>query len=60
MNNLKIVLKGIKIASNILDIPEPSIYFASSNELPNNEVTAVFRHKEYEIIFNEDWLTKVP
>lgn len=63
MNNIEIALKGIKIASNllnILDIPEPSIYFASSNELPNNEVTAVFRHKNYEIIFNEDWLTKVP
>lgn len=60
MNNLEIALKGIKIASNILDIPEPSIYFANSNELPNNEVTAVFRHKDYEIIFNEDWLTKVP
>ena len=54
MNNLEIALKGIKIASNILDIPEPSIYFANSNELPNNEVTAVFRHKDYEIIFNEE------
>jgi hypothetical protein len=60
MNNFEVALKGIKIASNILDIPEPSIYFVSSNELPNNEVTAVFRHKNYEIIFNEDWLTKVP
>ena len=60
MNNLEIALKGIKVASNILDIPEPSIYFANSNELPNNEVAEVFRHKGYEIIFNEYWLTKVP
>ena len=60
MNNVEIALKGIKIASNILDIPEPSIYFVGSNGLPNNEVTAVSRYKDYEIIFNEDWLTKVP
>lgn len=60
MNNLEIALKGIKVASNILDITELSIYFANSNELPNNEVTAVFRYKDYEIIFNEDWLTEVP
>lgn len=52
MNNFEVALKGIKIASNILDIPEPSIYFASSNELPNNEVTAVFRHKNYGRSFN--------
>src|SRR5690554_3329598 len=60
MNNFEVALKGIKIASNILDIPELSIYFASTNVLFNNEVIAVFRHKNYEIIFNEDWLTKVP
>ncbi len=60
MNNLEIALKGIRIAANILNIPEPSIYFAGSNELPNEEVTAVFRHKDYEVIFNEDWLAKVP
>lgn len=41
MNNLEIALKGIKIASNILDIPEPSIYFASSNELPNDKVRII-------------------
>lgn len=60
MNNIEIALKGIKIASNLLNITEPSIYFVSSDELPNKEVTAVFRHKNYEVIFNEDWLAEVP
>lgn len=60
MNNIEIAIKGIKIASNLLNIPEPSIYFVSSDELPNKEVTAVFRHKNYEVIFNEDWLAEVP
>jgi hypothetical protein len=60
MNNIEIALKGIKIASNLLNIPEPSIFFASSDELPNKEVTALFRHKDYEVIFNEDWLAEVP
>lgn len=54
MNNIEIALRGIKIASNLLNIPEPSIFFASSDELPNKEVTALFRHKDYEVIFNED------
>lgn len=60
MNNIEIALKGIKIASNLLNIPEPSIFFASSDELPNKEVTALFRHKDYEVIFNENWLIVVP
>lgn len=60
MNDIEIALKGIKIASNLLNITEPSIYFVSSDELPNKEVTAVFRHKNYEVIFNEDWLAEVP
>lgn len=59
MNNIEIVFKGIKIVFNLLNIIELSIYFVSLDELFNKEVIVVFRYKNYEVIFNEDWLVEV-
>lgn len=60
MSNLEIAINGVKIASKILNIPEPEVYFISSDNLPNKEITAIFLFDEYEIPFNEDWVMSVP
>ena len=58
MNNLELALAGVKMAADILKIPEPEVYFIESKNLPNKEITGIFIAKDYEIIFNEDWVLK--
>jgi len=60
MNNAEAAIIGVKIASKILEIPEPSVYFIESKNLPNKEITGLFIGKDYEIIFNEEWVIKSP
>src|SRR5690554_2661880 len=60
MSNLEIAINGVRIASKILNIPEPEVYFITADNLPSKEITAIFLFDEYEIIFNEDWLAEVP
>jgi len=58
MNNIEVAIAGVKIASKILNIPEPTVYFISQHQLPNPEISGIFRFEEYEIIFNEEWVLK--
>lgn len=60
MNNAEAAIVGVKIASEILRIPEPGVFFIESKNLPNKEITGLFISKEYEIIFNEEWVIKSP
>ncbi len=60
MNNVEAAIIGVKIASEILGIPEPAIFFIESENLPNKEITGLFRGKEYEIIFHEEWVINSP
>lgn len=60
MNSLDIAINGVKIASKILNIGEPKVYFISADDLHNKDITAIFLFDEYEIIFNEDWVMSVP
>ncbi len=60
MNNAEAAIVGVKIASEILGIPKPSVYFIESKNLPNKEITGLFSGKEYEIIFHEEWVIKSP
>ena len=54
MNNTDTALIGIQAASKILNITPPEVYFASGSDFPNPEISSIYRHKENEIIFNED------
>lgn len=58
MNNIEVAITGVKIASKILNIPEPTVYVISKQHLPNPEITGIFWFEEYEVIFNEEWLLK--
>ena len=39
------VLKGVEIASKILNIKEPEVFFASSTSFPNPEISSIYRHR---------------
>jgi len=56
--NIQTVLVGIQAASKILNITPPEVYFANSSDFPNPEISSIYRHKDNEIIFNEDWINR--
>ena len=58
MNNFDTALIGIQATSKILNITLPEVYFASGSDFPNPEISSIYRHKDNEIIFNEDWINK--
>lgn len=58
MNNLEVAMAGVKIVAKILDFPAPELYIMEQSNLPNQEVTGMYRFKENEIIFNEDWVLR--
>jgi hypothetical protein len=51
-------LIGIQAASKTLNITPPEVYFANSSDFPNPEISSIYRHKDNEIIFNEDWINR--
>jgi len=55
---IKTALIGIQAASKILNITPPKVYFASDSDFPNTEISSIYRHKNNEIIFNEDWINR--
>jgi hypothetical protein len=58
MNNIKTALINIRVASKILNITPPIVYFASGSDFSNPEISSIYRHKDNEIIFNEDWINR--
>jgi len=58
MNNIDTALIGIQAASKILNITPPEVYFAGGSYFPNPEISSIYRHKDNEIIFNEDWINR--
>jgi hypothetical protein len=58
MNNSFTALIGIQAASKILNIPLPEIFFARGNDFPNPEISCIYRYKDNEIKFNEDWVNR--
>ncbi len=56
MNNIGTAIIGIQAASKILDVTPPEVYFTSGCDFPNSEKSNIYRHKDNEIIFNEDWV----
>ena len=57
-NKIDIALLGIQTASKILNIPLPEVFFTSSSNFPNPEISSIYRYKDNEIIFNEDWMNR--
>ncbi len=57
-NNLLVALICIEAATEILNIPLSEIFFASSTSFPYPEISSIYRHKDNEIIFNEDWVNR--
>ena len=58
MNNLEVAIAGVKIVAKILNFPAPELYIIEQDKLPNKEITGMYRFKENEIIFNEDWVLR--
>lgn len=58
MADLNVAVRGVEIASSILNVPIPEVYFISKEELPNGEITGIFINKDYKVVFNEDWVIK--
>lgn len=58
IDKTSIALIGVEAATKILKIPFPEVFFASSSNFPNPEISSIYRHKNNEIIFNEDWLNR--
>jgi hypothetical protein len=58
MNNINTALIGIQEASKILNIPLPEVFFTSSSNFPNPEISSIYRYKDNEIIFNEDRINR--
>lgn len=56
LNKLDVAILGVKMACKILNIPEPEVYFIEDDGINNNMIAGIFRHKEYEILFNEEWV----
>lgn len=53
-----IAIRLIEISSKILNIPLPEVFFASSSNFPNPEISSIYRYRDNEIIFNEDWVNR--
>ncbi|MDX9692230.1 MAG: hypothetical protein RBT45_07210, partial [Acholeplasmataceae bacterium] len=58
MNNVETALVDIQAASKILNITPLEVYFAHGSDFPNPEISSIYRHKDNEIIFNEDWINR--
>ena len=49
---------GIQVASEILNITPPAVNFACGSDFSNPEISCIYRHKDDEIVFNEDWINR--
>lgn len=58
MDNFNVALAGVKIATKILNIPEPEIFITSEINLSNKEITGYYSFENNEIVFNEDWINR--
>ncbi|MDI6453690.1 hypothetical protein [Peloplasma aerotolerans] len=58
MTKIEFALLFIQTATKIINIPLPEVFFASSSNFPNPEISSIYRYKNNEIIFNEDWVNR--
>lgn len=48
MNNLEVAIAGVKIVAETLNFPAPELYIIEQENLPNKEITGMYRFKENE------------
>lgn len=54
----ELAVMGVQSASKILNVNQPEVYFASGCNFPNTQISSIYRYKDNEIIFNEDWINR--
>ena len=50
---------GVQVASKILQIKEPNIYFNKSTDFSNPNISSFYHKSTNSIVFNEDWVAQV-
>lgn len=58
MDNFDVIISATRIVEKILNFPAPELFIIGQNQLPNSEITGMYKFDENEIIFNEDWLLR--
>lgn len=58
MDNFDVVISAVRIVEKILNFPAPELFIIEQNQLPNSEITGMYRFDDNEIIFNEDWVLR--
>ena len=58
MDNFDVVISAVRIVEKILNFPAPELFIVEQNQLPNSEITGMYKFDDNEIIFNEDWVLR--
>ncbi len=58
INNLDIVLAGVKITAKELNFQIPKLHMITEDKLPHKEITGMYLFKKYKLIFNEDLIKR--
>lgn len=58
MDNFDVVISPVRIVEKILNFPAPELFIIEQNQLPNSEITGMYKFDDNEIIFNEDWVLR--
>jgi hypothetical protein len=54
IDNFYVVISAVRIVEKILNFPAPELFIIEQNQLPNSEITGMYKFNDNEIIFNED------
>ena len=58
MDNFDVVISAVRIVEKLLNFPAPELFIIEQNQLPNSEITGMYKFDDNEIIFNEDWVLR--
>ena len=58
MDNFDVIISAVRIVEKILNFPAPELFIIEQKQLPNSEITGMYKFDDNEIIFNEDWVLR--
>jgi hypothetical protein len=58
MDNFDVIISTVRIVEKLLNFPAPELFIIEQNQLPNSEITGMYKFDDNEIIFNEDWVLR--
>jgi len=58
MDNFDVVISAVRIVEKLLNFPAPELFIIEQNQLPNSEITGMYKFDDNEIMFNEDWVLR--